>query len=55
LSSATPVRENVFTFAGGTGIAQQTVTGTTPGTYTITVSGISGALQHSVPVTLTVQ
>jgi hypothetical protein len=41
--------------AGGTGIAQQTVTGTTPGTYTITVSGVSGALQHSAPVTLTVQ
>jgi hypothetical protein len=41
--------------AGGTGIAPQTVLGTTPGTYTITVSGTSGALQHSVPVILIVQ
>jgi hypothetical protein len=41
--------------AGGTGIAPQTQPGTTPGTYTITVSGSSGALQHSIPLTLTVQ
>jgi hypothetical protein len=40
--------------AGGTGIAPQHQ-GTAPGTYTITVSGISGSLQHSVPLTLTVQ
>jgi hypothetical protein len=41
--------------AGGTGIAPQTQTGTTPGTYTITVSGTSGSLEHSVPLTLIVQ
>jgi len=40
--------------AGGTGISHQGG-GTQPGTYKITVSGTSGTLQHSVPVTLTVQ
>jgi len=40
--------------AGGTGIAPQHQ-GTAPGTYTITVSGTSGSLQHSVPLTLAVQ
>jgi hypothetical protein len=40
---------------GGTGIVQTPQTGTTPGTYTITVTGTSGSLQHSMPVALIVQ
>jgi len=41
--------------AGGTSIAPQTPTRDYAGNDTIMVSGTSGALQHSLPLTLTVQ
>jgi hypothetical protein len=41
--------------AGGTGVVAVPPAGTTSGTYTVTVTATSSALQHSVPLTLTVQ
>lgn len=41
--------------AGGTGITTPPQPGTTPGTYTITVVGSAGSLQHSILVTLIVE
>jgi hypothetical protein len=41
--------------AGGTGIVPTGGSGTAPGTYTITVKGASGSLQHSMALSLIVQ
>jgi len=41
--------------AGGTGVVSSPGSGTNPGTYTVTVSGDSGKLNHSIALTLTVQ
>jgi hypothetical protein len=41
---------------GGIGTGRhQPQAGTTPGTYIMTVSGAAGTLQHTLPLTLTVQ
>jgi hypothetical protein len=41
--------------AGGTGIAPPPPSGTTLGTYTVTITGTAGTLQDSLPLTLNVR
>jgi hypothetical protein len=45
----------LFGCAGGLGITSQNQGSTKPLSYTVTVTGAYGPLQHSVPVTLIVQ